>query len=120
MDKDQTHEGGCHCQKVRYKVKLNLENPVLECNCSICAKKGHLLTFVPPEQMEIVRGEDNVTKYEFNKHVIQHTFCSTCGISSYSSGTGPDGKKMFAINARCLDDVDVKNLKINQFDGKSL
>jgi hypothetical protein len=56
----------------------------------------------------------------FNKHVIRHLFCPTCGIHSYAKGTMPDGKTAVAVNVRCLDDVDLGTLNITPFDGRSL
>ena len=119
MADKKTYSGGCHCGKVRYEVTTDLQ-PVISCNCSICSKKGHLLAFVPPAQFKLVSGEGEVTDYQFNKHNIHHLFCSTCGIGSYGRGTGPDGKPMFSINVRCLDGLDVEELKVTPFDGKKL
>ena len=39
----RTYTGGCHCGKVRYEVETAL-TPVLDCNCSICQKRGALWT----------------------------------------------------------------------------
>jgi hypothetical protein len=118
MPEKKTYSGGCHCGKVRYEVTTELAN-VIECNCSICSKRAGLLTFVAPDAMKIVSGEGELTDYQFNKHVIHHLFCKTCGVASYATGTGPDGKPMYAINARCLDDVDPSTLSITKYDGKS-
>jgi hypothetical protein len=115
----KTYEGGCHCGNVRYKVTTDF-GMVLDCNCSICSKKAALLTFVPVDQFEQLKGKDAVTDYQFNRHNIHHLFCSTCGVTSFAWGTGPDGKEMRAINVRCLDDVDISQLKITKFDGKSM
>lgn len=51
---------------------------------------------------------------------IHHLFCSTCGVRSFGRGTGPDGKKMVAVNVRCVDDLDVKPLDVQWYDGKSM
>jgi hypothetical protein len=118
MPEARKYTGGCHCGKVRYEVTTAL-TPAIACNCSICSKKASILTFVPEEELEILSGEDNLTDYRFNKHVIHHVFCKTCGIHSFARGTGPDGKKMAAVNLRCLDDLDVSTLEITNFDGKS-
>jgi hypothetical protein len=91
----------------------------MECTCSICSKRAHLLTFVAPEQFELLTDESELTDYQFNTHNIHHLFCSTCGIGSWGHGTGPDGKKMISVNVRCLDDVDLGSLEITQYDGKS-
>ena len=68
---------------------------------------------------ELIAGEDATTEYQFNKHVIRHLFCSTCGIQSFGRGVAPSGQAMVAVNVRCLDDVDVFSLKPQQVDGKS-
>ncbi len=93
---------------------------VMACNCSICSKKGHLLTFVKPEQFSLLSGKEALTDYQFNQKVIHHLFCSVCGVGSFSRGVGPDGQEMYAVNARCLDDVDLAALPVTHFDGKHL
>ncbi|HET9988883.1 MAG TPA: GFA family protein [Kofleriaceae bacterium] len=112
------YNGSCHCGAVSYSVELEL-GKVIACNCSICAKSGTLLAFVAEDKFELKTGEDALTPYTFNKHVILHNFCKTCGIKSFSRGKKPDGTPMVAINARCLDGIDVFTLDVQQFDGKS-
>lgn len=120
MTEPRKYEGGCHCGRMRYAVTTALE-PVISCNCSMCSKRGSLLTFVGEDQFEPIAGSDaDLTEYRFNKHVIRHLFCPVCGILSYAKGTGPDGKAMVAINVRCLDGVDVKSLDITEVDGRAL
>jgi hypothetical protein len=114
-----TYSGGCHCGKVRYEVKMDLGGPVISCNCSMCGRAGSLLSFVPVDQFTLRSGEDALTDYQFNKHVIHHLFCKVCGIKSFARGKKPDGTAMVAINTRCLDSVDLTSLKVTQVDGKS-
>lgn len=113
------HKGSCHCGAVRYTVELDTDAEAIECNCSICARSGTLLLFTGTDQFTLDSGGDNLTSYQFNKHVIDHVFCTTCGIKSFARGKRPDGQEMVAINARCLEDVDVFAQKRKQFDGKS-
>jgi hypothetical protein len=113
------YSGGCQCGKVRYEVSLEL-GEVISCNCSRCGKLGSLLAFAPLSDFKLQSGKDALTTYKFNKHVIDHQFCSVCGIQSFSSGKTPDGHEMAAINARCLDGVDVDSLTIKKFDGRKL
>ena len=115
----KTYSGGCQCGKVRYEVSLDLNAPVLSCNCSRCGRLGSLLAFAPGQNFKLVKGEGATTEFQFNKHVIHHLFCSTCGIQSYSRGKGPNGAEMVAINARCLDDVDIDSLPVKKFNGKA-
>lgn len=120
MSEAQTFTGGCHCGQVRYQAELDLSTPVISCNCSMCGRVGSLLTFVTAEKFRLLAGEDQLTNYQFNKKQIDHLFCRTCGIKSFARGVRPDGKSMVAVNTRCLDDVDVGQLKVTQYDGKSL
>jgi hypothetical protein len=115
----KTYTGGCHCKKVRYEVELELDT-VISCNCSICTKRGWLLTFAPKSAFKLITGEEEVTDYQFNKHLIHHLFCTTCGTASYSVGSDAEGNESVAINVRCVDDVDIDGLTIQKFDGKSL
>ena len=113
------HTGGCHCGKVRYEVTLDLSEPALTCNCSMCGRSGTMLRFVPAEKFRLLSGEDVLTHYRFNSKVIDHQFCSVCGIKSFASGTSKDGAETRAINVRCLDDVDLQALSTRHVDGKS-
>jgi len=113
------HSGGCQCGKVRYEATFEL-GEVISCNCSRCAKLGSLLAAIPVSEFKLQSGKDVLTTYKFNKHVIDHQFCSICGIQSFSSGKTPDGREMIAINVRCLDDLDLDALKITKFDGRKL
>jgi|SRR5579872_69033 len=115
-----TKKGACHCGKVRYEVTVDLAKPVVACNCSMCGKKGTLLAFVPAGDFKLLSGEDALTSYRFNKNVIDHLFCSTCGVTSFARGRRPDGTPMVAINTRCLEGVDVQKLTVTHFDGASM
>ena len=114
----QTYAGGCHCGNVRYEATLALD-PVIACNCSLCTKRGHLLSFTMPDQFKLLSGGEGLVDYQFNKHVIHHLFCPKCGVESFARGTRPDGKEMVAINVRCLDGVDIGALKPMPFDGRN-
>jgi hypothetical protein len=47
-----TYTGGCHCGAVRFEVDVE-EHRAVECNCSICTKKGFIHLIVgcgsPPD-----------------------------------------------------------------------
>lgn len=116
----QTYSGGCQCGKVRYEVQMDI-GEVLACNCSRCGRLGSLLAFAPATQFKLLSGGADLTQFEFNKHMIQHQFCSTCGIQSFAIGTHPKtGAKMAAINVRCVDGVDADALAVKKVDGRSL
>lgn len=112
------HAGGCHCGAVRYEVETGL-SPVISCNCSICTKKGTLWTFVPEAKFSLLSGEENLGEYLFNKHAIHHMFCTDCGIESFARGTAPDGSATVAVNVRCLDGIELSELALTPYDGRS-
>jgi hypothetical protein len=119
MSEAKTYAGGCQCGRVRYDVELDLGQPVIACNCSMCGRSATLLTFVPAERFSLKSGEEVLKDYQFNNQVIHHLFCGVCGIKSFARGTGRDGAATVAVNARCLDGVDPDALEIKRFDGKS-
>lgn len=113
------YQGSCHCGRVAFEVEGALKE-VLACNCSICSRKGSLLWFVPRERFTLLTPESDAATYTFNKNLIKHRFCPTCGIHPFAYGIDQKGNKMAAINVRCLDRVDVAKLAVQKFDGRSL
>jgi hypothetical protein len=113
------HSGACQCGAVAFDVTIDLSS-TLTCNCSRCRRLGTILAFAPWDAFTLKQGEDATTTYQFNKHVIDHKFCKTCGVQSYSRGVGRDGKPVAAINVRCLDGVDLDALKPKHWDGASM
>jgi hypothetical protein len=92
----------------------------MECNCSICSRKGSLLWFIPRENLRLLTPEANISTYTFNERTIEHRFCPTCGIHPFGEGTDPSGNPMAAVNVRCLEGVDFSSLPVQHFDGRSL
>jgi hypothetical protein len=113
----RVHTGGCHCGRVRFEVTSDLSRgPIVECNCSICTRKGYLHHIVPRERFRLVSGEYALSTYRFGTRVAEHYFCRECGIASfYVPRSHPD---MIDVNVRCLDDVELAGLTIVPFDGR--
>ena len=118
MSQTQKYAGGCHCGKVRYEASLDLSQPVISCNCSMCGRSGTLLSFIPATEFVLLSGDEALADYQFNNKKIHHLFCTTCGIKSFARGSGPHGPTV-AVNARCLDEIDISKLNVMNFDGKS-
>jgi len=113
-----SYQGSCHCGAVAFEVEGTLTG-AMSCNCSICQRKGALMWFVPRTQLRLRTPEDNSSAYTFNKHVIQHRFCRQCGIHAYGEGVDPKGRAMAAINIRCLEGVELEQIPVTHFDGRS-
>ena len=112
------HKGSCHCGAVQFEVEGDIQGAIM-CNCSMCHRKGAPLWFVPREKLRFTKGEETLKEYLFNKHVIRHRFCPTCGIHTNGEGKDPKGNPMAAINLRVLEDVDLEKVAITPYDGRS-
>lgn len=119
MTETKTYTGSCHCGAVRYEVTTDLAS-VIACNCSMCGRAGTLLSFVSADKFKLLSSEDSLSDYQFNTHNIHHTFCRVCGIKSFAKGKDKHGDETRAINARCLEGVDIDTLKVHHYDGKKL
>ncbi|MEM8778836.1 MAG: GFA family protein [Cyanobacteria bacterium P01_G01_bin.49] len=109
-----TYEGGCHCGAVRFRVVID-KFEAINCNCSICRKKGFLHLLVPPEQFTLIKGADQLKTYTFNTQTANHTFCAVCGIYSFYHPRSHPG--WFDVNIRCLDEDMLSRFEIKSFDG---
>lgn len=76
------YKGSCHCGGIAFEAEVQ---DVLDCNCSICQRKGSLLS-----------------TYSFNRHFIKHHFCPKGGIHPFAEAADRSGKPMAAINVRSL------------------
>jgi hypothetical protein len=113
-----THQGSCHCGRIAFEVDGDIRD-VVECNCSHCGRKGYQLWFTGRDRLRLKTPVDSMATYTFNKHIIQHHFCPTCGCAPFGFGTGPNGVATAAINIRCLPDLDRSTVNIKQVDGRS-
>jgi len=112
------YRGGCHCGKVAYEVEGEIAQ-AFSCNCSMCTRRGSLLWFTPRDKFRLLTGENELTTYTFNKHVIQHRFCKHCGIQSFAFGKDRQGNEMAAVNLRCLEDFEFDKLPVTQVNGRA-
>ena len=110
------YEGSCHCGNIAFEVEGDFTG-AMECNCSLCRRRGGLLAFVPRDKLTLKTPADNLSTYTFNHHVIHHHFCATCGIAPFGEGVAPDGAPMASVNLRCLPEIDLASLKITAFNG---
>jgi len=112
-----SHHGSCHCGAIHFQVEGEFES-AMECNCSHCSRKGYLLWFVQRTAFTLLSDPAQLATYTFNKHLIQHHFCPTCGCAPFGFGTH-DGAAMAAVNIRCLEGVDLALVPRIAVDGRS-
>jgi hypothetical protein len=114
MNTSVTYEGGCHCGRIRFRVKVD-RHIVEDCNCSICRKKGFLHLIVPADRFTLISGVESLSTYTFNTGIAKHTFCRICGIHPfYRPRSHPDA---IDVNVRCLDGDILSQFEVRFFDG---
>lgn len=112
------YRASCHCGRVTFEIKGMLTE-VMACNCSICTRKDAEMWFVQRGVLRLLTPESNLASYSFNRHIIRHRFCPTCGIHCFGEGLNPKGNPMAAINIRCLEGIDLEAIPLRHFDGRS-
>ncbi|PCI85840.1 MAG: aldehyde-activating protein [Hyphomicrobiales bacterium] len=112
------YKASCHCDAVKYQVEGTLEN-LIECNCSICSTRAHILWFVPLSAINFEGGKDHLTSYKFGNKHLNHRSCQTCSTAMFSHGEY-EGSEKAGINIRTFADIDLTTLDITQYDGKAL
>jgi hypothetical protein len=115
----KTYLGSCHCGRIAFELDGELTG-AMACNCSICQRKGALMWFVPRTDLQLMTPAADMATYTFNKHHIKHHFCPTCGMHPFGEATDPKGNAMAAVNIRCLENIDLSKIPVQQYDGRSI
>ena len=113
----KSYRGSCHCGAVQYELQTTLSSAI-RCNCSICRRKGVPMASVEPEHFRLIRGEDQLTLYQFNTRAAKHYFCKVCG--SYTFHRPRSNPNLYRVNTGCLEGVDPLALQVKVNDGASL
>ena len=108
------HKATCHCGRVELQIEFpnGIADPV-RCDCSICRMRGAIWSYVPLEDLTVVKGKEFLTLYTFNTKTAKHYFCSCCGI--YTHHQSRAWPWLFDFNIACLEGVnpyDLENVQI--------
>jgi len=114
MTEHQLHAGSCHCGRVRFELHAAIAL-AMECNCSLCRRKGALWHGASDQSLRIVSGEEDLTLYQFGTLTAKHYFCRHCGVSPFTRPRLDPTR--WAVNLRCIDALDLSSLEIYPFDG---
>lgn len=98
-------KASCHCGAIELKLTLpeGLVDP-RRCDCSMCRRRGAIVASVPLSALEVVKGQDVLSLYQFNTHSAKHFFCSKCGI--YTHHQRRSNPHLYAFNLACLEGDD--------------
>jgi hypothetical protein len=114
------HTGSCHCGAVRFAFEGEEITKGLRCTCSICSRKGALMSteFIPEKALQIDADEGALGLYQFGAKTAKHYFCKHCGIYPFHETARKPG--YYRVNLGCLEGVDTFALDVEVFDGKHL
>ena len=94
----------CHCGGVEIEVNAPEQfKKVMRCNCSLCKRKGTIMTMVGPEDLKIIKGKDLLKLYQYHTKTAKHYFCSNCGI--YTHHQRRSNPSEYGFNIGCLEGV---------------
>jgi hypothetical protein len=114
------YEGSCHCGAIRFSYDGAPIERGLRCNCSLCSKKGAMMTSeaIPSDEFTINAEESALGLYQFGAKTAKHYFCKKCGIYTFHETARMPGH--FRANIGCIEDFDASGLEADMFDGKHL
>ncbi len=104
-----THRLTCHCGAVELRVRLSEGlKTARRCDCSFCARRGAIAVSALLADVEIVKGGDNLTLYQWGTNTAKHYFCKTCG--NYTHHQRRSNPQEYGVNVAALDGVNPRNL----------
>lgn len=112
----RTYRGSCHCGRVSFEVQAKLDY-VVECNCSLCRRRGAVWHGAAQPDLRILTGEADLALYQFGTNTAKHYFCRHCGIHPFTRPRLDPSR--WAFNVRCIDDVDLSSIEVRRFDGEN-
>lgn len=114
------YNGSCHCGAVKFSFKHKEISEGLRCNCSICIRKGALMTsfVLAANEITINVQNDSLATYEFSSGIAKHHFCRHCGIYTFHQTLRKPGH--YRMNIGCIEGIDPFCLRTEVFDGAAL
>ena len=109
----------CHCGGVEIEVNvLDQFKKVMRCNCSLCKRRGTIMTMVGSEDLKITKGKELLKLYQYHTKTAKHYFCSNCGI--YTHHNPRANPAMTGFNLGCIDKINTFELeKVVVNDGQN-
>ncbi|RXJ72147.1 aldehyde-activating protein [Veronia nyctiphanis] len=104
------HKATCHCGSVELMFKMH--NGLVDlrrCDCSMCRRRGAVVSSVALDDIEITKGEEYLTLYQFNTHTAKHYFCSKYGI--YTHHQRRSNPTQYGINVACLEGINALKIE---------
>ena len=111
----KAYRGACHCGRVTFELQAKLDY-VVECNCSMCRRRGAIWHPASEANLRILTGESELALYQFNTMKAKHYFCRHCGIHPFTRPRLDPTR--WAVNVNCIDGLDLSSVEVRSFDGE--
>ncbi|MGJ8585486.1 MAG: GFA family protein [Marinosulfonomonas sp.] len=113
------HTLTCHCGAVELNVTLSDGlNTARRCDCSFCSRRGAIAASAPLDGVEIVKGADKLTLYQWGTNTAKHYFCSICGI--YTHHQRRSNPNEYGVNVAALAGINPRDLgEVPWADGRN-
>ncbi len=99
----------CHCGQVELHIRLKDGLATMRrCDCSYCRRRGAIAASVLLDDLQIVKGAENLTLYQFGTMTAKHWFCRTCGI--YTHHQRRSNPHEYGVNVGALDGINPSEL----------
>lgn len=103
------HRLTCHCGAVEIAVTLSDGlKTARRCDCSFCRRRGAAVVSARIADLNIVKGADSLTLYQWGTNTAKHYFCKHCGI--YTHHQRRSNPNEYGVNAACLEGVNPRDL----------
>ena len=102
-------KASCHCGAVELRLRLTdgLES-ARRCDCSFCRARGAAAVTAPLDGLQVVKGADKLTLYQWNTGTAKHYFCSICGV--YTHHQRRSNPNEYGVNLGILEGVNPRDL----------
>jgi len=100
-------KASCHCRSVKLELFLPNGFDLRKCNCSICRRKGAIVSSVLIDNLQILQGKDSLKLYQFNTKTAKHYFCLICGI--YTHHQRRSNPNEFSFNTGCIEGFNLED-----------
>ena len=124
----KTYQGSCHCGRVQFEITADIDHARI-CDCSICRKRGTLNFRIDENDFKLKTPLEELSLYQWGSFTAKDYFCPTCGVLPFRRPSHPTNTELaqgtvrfegWAINLRCLNDLDINALPLKFIKGSSL
>lgn len=100
----ETITGRCHCGAVEFQIPAETDlTDAGRCDCSFCRRRWAPNAAVPVGSLEVTKGREMLSLYQFNTGTAKHYFCSRCGI--YTFHQRRSDPRQYGVNVGCFEGI---------------